>query len=246
MIGGILVAKKIVIASGKGGVGKTTLTVGLAKALTALGNRVLIIDCDRLRSVDLLVGVTESLVYDFGDVILGSCEPEQAVYEKKGIGVLSCPASYEGIDGERMRALCEHYDCDYNFILLDAPAGIDRGLELASAAADNGIVVSTPDLVCVRSACTAAKEMEKMGVAECRLVINRVLKKDITKGRLLNVDRVIDDTQVQLIGVVPEDERVRLGSMGGEIYKKRFVSYTAFTNIAKRICGQYIALSILK
>lgn len=239
-------AKKIVIASGKGGVGKTTLTVGLAKALTALGNRVLIIDCDRLRSVDLLVGVTESLVYDFGDVIFGNCEPEKAVYEKNGIGVLSCPASYEGIDGEKMRALSEHYDCDYNFILFDAPAGIDRGLELASAAADKGIVVSTPDLVCVRSACTAAKEMEKMGVAECRLVINRVHKKDITKGRLLNVDRVIDDTQVQLIGVVPEDERVRLGSMGGEIYKKRFVSYTAFTNIAKRICGQYIALSILK
>ena len=239
-------AKKIVVASGKGGVGKTTLTVGIAKALTALGNRVLIIDCDRLRSVDLLVGVTENLVYDFGDVIFVNCEPENAVYENKGIGVISCPVSYEGIDSEKMKALSEHYDCDYNFILFDAPAGIGRGLELASAAADNGIVVSTPDLVCVRSACTAAKEMEKMGVGESRLIINRVYKKDITKGRLLNVDKVIDSTMVQLIGVVPEDEKVRLGSMGGEIYKKRYDSYAAFTNIAKRICGQYIALSFLK
>ena len=239
-------ARKIVVASGKGGVGKTTLTVGLAKALTALGNRVLIIDCDRLRSVDLLVGVTENLVYDFGDVILGNCEPEQAIYEKKGLGVVSCPTDYEGIDEEKMKALAEHYDCDYNFILFDAPAGIDRGLTLACAAADNGIVVSTPDLVCVRSACTAAREMEKMGVAESRLIINRAQKKDITKGRLLNVDKVIDSTQVQLIGVVPEDEKLRLGSMGGEIYKRRQTSYSAFTNIAKRICGQYIELGQLK
>lgn len=237
-------AKKIVVASGKGGVGKSTFTVGLARALTALGNKVLIVDCDRLRSIDLLAGVTAELVYDFGDVILSNCEPEQAIYENKGIGVVSCPLSYEGIDGEKMKELIENYDYDYNFILLDAPAGIDTGLELACAAADSGIVVSTPDLVCVRSACTAAREMEKMKIAESRLVINRAHKKDIVKGRLLNVDKVIDSTQVQLIGVVPEDAKLRLGSMGGEIYKRGQLSYTAFSNIAKRICGQYIALNL--
>ncbi len=239
-------AKKIVVASGKGGVGKSTFTVGLAKALTALGNRVLIIDCDRLRSIDLFLGVTAELVYDFGDVIRKNCEPEGAIYENGGIGVVSCPLSYEGIDAEKMRRLVEEYDCDYNFILFDAPAGIDTGLVLACAAADSAVVVSTPDLVCVRSACTAAREMEKLGVEQSRLVINRALKKDITKGRLLNVDKVIDSTQVQLIGVVPEDAKLRLGSMGGEIYKRGQESYTAFSNIAKRICGQYIALSVLK
>ena len=239
-------AKKIVVASGKGGVGKSTFTVGLARALTALGNRVLIIDCDRLRSIDLFLGVTAELVYDFGDVIKKNCEPEAAIYENSGIGVVSCPLSYEGIDSEKMKAMVEEYDCDYNFILLDAPAGIDTGLVLASAAADSAIVVSTPDLVCVRSACTAAREMEKLGVSHSRLVINRAMKKDITKGRLLNVDKVIDSTQVQLIGVVPEDAKIKLGSMGGVIYKRGQDSYTAFSNIAKRICGQYIALSTLK
>ena len=237
-------AKKIVVASGKGGVGKSTFTVGLARALTALGNKVLIIDCDRLRSVDLFLGVTAELVYDFGDVLLENCDAEKAIYESKGIGVISCPASYEGIDVEQMKALVENYDCDYNFILFDAPAGIDMGLRLACAAADSGIVVSTPDLVCVRSACTAAREMEKMGVKETRLVINKAHKKDISKGRLLNVDSVIDSTQVQLIGVVPEDVKLRSGSMGGEIYKRGQLSYAAFSNIAKRICGQYIALSL--
>lgn len=239
-------AKKIVVASGKGGVGKSTFTVGLAKALTALGNKVLIIDCDRLRSIDLFLGVTAELVYDFGDVIKNNCEPEAAIYENGGIGVISCPLSYEGLDADKMRKLTEHYDCDYNFILFDAPAGIDTGLVLASAAADSAVVVSTPDLVCVRSACAAARELEKLGVAGSRLVINRAHKKDIVKGRLLNVDKVIDSTQVQLIGVVPEDAKVRLGSMGGDIYKKNQVSYTAFSNIAKRICGQYVALSPLK
>lgn len=239
-------AKKIVVASGKGGVGKSTFTVALARALTALGNRVLIIDCDRLRSIDLFLGVTAELVYDFGDVIKKNCEPEAAVYESNGVGVVSCPLSYEGIDEAKMRKLVEEYDYDYNFILFDAPAGIDTGLIIASAAADSGIVVSTPDLVCVRSACAAAREMEKLGVQQCRLVINRAHKKDITKGRLLNVDKVIDSTQVQLIGVVPEDAKLRLGSMGGAIYKRGQESYTAFSNIARRICGQYIALSVLK
>ncbi len=238
-------AKKIVVASGKGGVGKTTFTVAIAKALTKLGNRVLIIDCDRLRSVDLLMGVTKELVYDFGDVILGRCEPLDALYENENISVLSCPADYEGIDAQAMKQLADHYDCDYNFILFDAPAGIGRGLSLACAAADCGIVVATADLVCVRSACTAANEMERMGVKQNRLVINRADTKDIVKGRLLNIDKVIDSTQVQLIGVVPEDEKLRLGAMGGVIYKKRQDSYVAFSNIAKRICGEYIPLSLL-
>lgn len=238
-------AKKIVVASGKGGVGKSTFTVAIAGALAKSGNRVLIIDCDRLRSIDLLVGVTKELVYDFGDVILERCEPLDAVYEKGLVSVLSCPSDYDGIDDEAMKRLVDHYDCDYNFILFDAPAGIGRGLSLACAAADCGIVVATPDLVCVRSACTAANEMAHMGVTGCRLVINRADKKDIVKGRLLNVDKVIDSTQVQLIGVVPEDEKLREGAMGGIIYKKRQTSYTAFSNIAKRICGEYIPLSIL-
>lgn len=237
-------AKKIVVASGKGGVGKTTVAVGLARALTALGNKVMIIDCDRLRSVDLLMGITAELVYDFGDVIFGRCEPEQAVYENRKIDVISCPTSYDGIDEKKMKELIDHYDCDYNFILFDAPAGIDTGLKFACAAADGGLVVSTPDLVCVRSACIAAREMEKMGVKESRLIINRVLKKDIIKGKLLNIDKVIDSTQVQLIGVVPEDDKLRLGSMGGIVYKRGQESYHAFSNIAKRICGQYVALKL--
>ncbi len=237
-------AQKIVIASGKGGVGKTSICAGLGRALSAAGKRVLLIDCDCLRSLDLLTGVTEKMVYNFGDVIFGRCDFEQAVYENEGLSVVTCPESYENISDYSMTWFVRKNESNYDYILLDAPAGIDRGLHLALAVADRAIVVSTPDLVCVRSACTAGREIEKHGIKDVRLIINRVSKKDIVKGRLLNFDSVIDATQIQLIGIVPEDPKIRLGSMGKTIYKRGQVSYKALTNIAKRIAGKSAALKV--
>ena len=143
-----------------------------------------------------------------------------------------------------MQWLIGKYEQDFDYILLDAPAGIERGLHMALSVADRAIVISTPDLVCVRSACIAGREIEKAGVKDIRLVINRVSKKDIIRGRLLNFDSVIDATQIRLIGIVPEDPKIRLGSMGREIYKKGQVSYKALGNIAKRIAGQTAILKV--
>lgn len=237
-------AEKIVVASGKGGVGKTSLTVGIGKALSAMGKRVLIIDCDILRSVDLLTGVTEKLLYDWGDVIFGRCNPEDALYLSEDVSVITCPSDYDGVTEGRMKKLIDNYDSEFDYILIDAPAGIDRGLTVSCAAADRGIVVSTPDLVCVRSACVAGTQMNKLGIEDVRLIINRAMKKDIKKGRLLNVDSVIDSTQIQLIGVVPEDAKIRLSAMGKSVYRKGQASYIPFNNIAKRIDGDYIALKL--
>ena len=237
-------AQKIAIASGKGGVGKTSVCVGIGKALTALGMKVLLIDCDCLRSLDVLTGVTEQLVYNFGDVIFGRCAAEDALYENEGLSVVTCPDSYDNISDYSMKWLISKYEKDFDYILLDAPAGIERGLHMALSVADRAIVVSTPDLVCVRSACIAGKEIEKAGINNIRLVINRVSKKDVIRGRLLNIDSVIDATQVQLIGIVPEDPKIRLGSMGRDIYRKGQVSYRALGNIAKRIIGQTAVLKV--
>lgn len=235
-------AKKIAIASGKGGVGKSSLTVGIGKALAARDKKVLLIDCDCLKSIDLLTGITEFLLYNWGDVIKERCESENALYSAGDVSVITCPDSYEDITAEQMKVLIKKYENDFDYILLDSPAGIDRGLTLACSVADRGLVVSTPDLVCVRSACIAAREMSKQGIADTRLVINRVKKRDVTKGRLLNVDSVIDSTEIQLIGVVPEDAKIRLGSMGQGIYKKGQVSYKAFQNIAARLEGISVPL----
>ena len=142
-------AHKIVIASGKGGVGKTSLCVGIGKAMCSLGMRVLLIDCDCLRSVDVLAGVTDQMVYNFGDVIFGRCNAEDALYKNDGLSVVTCPESYDIISDYSMKWLVGKYEKDFDYILLDAPAGIERGLHMALSVADRAIVKSTPDLVCV-------------------------------------------------------------------------------------------------
>ena len=237
-------AQKIVIASGKGGVGKTSLCVGIGKALSSLGMKVLLIDCDCLRSLDVLTGVTEQMVYNFGDVVFGRCRPMVAVYRNDGLSVVTCPENYDNISDFSMKWLISKYEKEFDYILLDAPAGIERGLHMALSVADRAIVISTPDLVCVRSACIAGREIDKAGVKNIRLIINRVSKRDIVRGRLLNIDSVIDATQIQLIGVVPEDPKIRLGSMGRDVYRKGQVSYKALSNIAKRIIGQTAVLKV--
>ena len=237
-------AQKIVIASGKGGVGKTSICVGIGKALNALGKRVLLIDCDCLRSLDVLTGVTEKVVYNFGDVIFNRCSAAEALYENDGLSVVTCPDSYDNISDFSMKWLISKYEQDFDYILLDAPAGIERGLHMALSVANRAIVVSTPDLVCVRSACIAGREIEKAGIKNIRLVINRVSKRDVIRGRLMNFDSVIDATQIQLIGIVPEDPKIRLGAMGRNVYKKGQVSYKALTNIATRLMGQRAVLKV--
>ncbi len=236
-------AKKIVFASGKGGVGKTTLTVGIGKALCEMGNKVLLVDFDNLRSIDLLVGAAQSVVYDWGDVLLGRCTIQEAIYTDKGLSIMSCPRKYGEATPKKVGELIRTLDKKFDYILCDAPAGIGRGMHLALAAADKGILVATPDYVCVRGAFTASDEMLENGIKDIRLIVNRAVEKDIKKSKMLNIDSVIDSTAVQLIGVVPEDPFLRFGAMGVSVYKKGQVSYSAFKNIAKRISGLNAALS---
>lgn len=235
-------AKKIVIASGKGGVGKTSIAVGLAKALAERGRSVIIIDCDTLRSVDLLVNAGETLLYDWGDVILGHCQLDDAICQAGNICMMTCPRTYRNVTVKKIKVLMGMLEKRFDYILLDSPAGVEMGFILSCVAADSGIVVSTPDPVCVRSVGATADEMTNYSVRDVRLIINRVIKKDLKRNRMLNFDSVIDMTEVQLIGVIPEDPKIRFSAMGGKIYAKRNVSYRAFTNIAGRIEGENIPL----
>ncbi len=238
-------ARTIVIASGKGGVGKTTVSVGLGHALAAQGLRVLLMDFDNLRSVDLVVGVTQSMVYDWGDVVFDRCAPADALCEAGDLTVLPCPQSYDAITPQSVRKLLRQLDDAFDYILLDAPAGVGTGLRLACAGAQRGIVVATADLVCVRAACTAAAQMETLGVKNTRLLINRAVKRDMKKQRLLNIDDVIDKVEVQLIGIIPEDKKIRRSAMGGEIFKKNQISYIPFYNVARRVMGYNVPLFFL-
>ncbi len=237
-------AEKILIASGKGGVGKTSLCVGIGRALSTMGKRVLIIDCDSLGSVDIYTGITRKLVYNWGDVIKGSCDVSEAVYRAGDVAVLACPGDYSGVTTEKMKELVSFFDDGFDCILLDSPAGTGWGFRLAAAVADRAIVVSTPDTVCVRSVAAAAGALREMGMADVRLVVNRVNRKEIVKGMLLNIDSVIDSVQVQLIGIVPEDPKLRMGAMGEGIYRPKQDCFVPITNIARRICGEEVPLKL--
>lgn len=238
-------AKRIVIASGKGGVGKTTVAIGLGKALSTGGKRVLLVDFDNLRSVDLLLGAAQDVVFDWGDVVMGRCAKEDALRQKQGISFFACPMSYEGITPQQVRSLMQSLDADYDYLLFDAPAGIGTGLLLAAAAAQRAIVVATPDPVCVRAACRTAQELERRGVQSSRLVINRAVRRDIRKKRLLNIDDVIDSTGVQLIAIVPEDRRLRSAGTEGGIFLSGQISTDAFRNLALRVQGKNVPLHYL-
>ena len=237
-------AKRIVIASGKGGVGKTTVAIGLAKALAVREKNVLLVDFDNLRSVDLMLGAAENVVFDWGDVVAGRCKAEDAIGRAQGISFLSCPPRYDAVTPQQVKALMKAIEAEYDYLLFDAPAGVGAGLRLACAAAQRALVVATPDPVCVRAACRAAEEMEAWGVKNSRLVINRAARRDMRQKRLLNIDDVIDKTGVQLIAIVPEDKMLRKAGIDN-ILQPWQLSYDAFCNLAARIEGRQVPLAFL-
>lgn len=236
-------AEKIVVASGKGGVGKTSCCVALGKELVRRGHSVLLIDGDiGLRSLDVLLGVSDKVVYDWGDIIKKNCMKDAAVLPCEEVDLLTCPLQYEEIyTTDTVKEMVELFDEDYDYIIMDAPAGIDTGFELASAAADRAIIVSTADRVCVRSASRAGEKLEQNGIDDVRLIINRFKKKSVVSKKLLNIDKVIDETMIQLIGIVPEDEDITFGKV---MEKKSQVSYDAFVRIAGRIKREQIPLGL--
>lgn len=236
-------AEIIVVASGKGGSGKSSFVTGVSRALAAMGKKVLAIDCDiGLRSLDLLFGVTENVVFDWGDLILEQCSREQALI-KGDIDLLAAPRSfYNDFTPEAVSALFRSFSKDYDYILLDGPAGIDRGFQLAASAADRAVVVSTPDSVCVRSCSRAFDELRRLNVEDVRLVINMFEVKPVCKKKLLNIDQCIDETGVQLLGIVPRDINVGYCSVTGTIPGDFSPSTLAYKRIAKRITGQRVPL----
>ena len=232
-------AEKIVIASGKGGVGKSSLTAGLARALSGAGKRVLMLDMDiGLRSLDLIFGTQKDVLFDWGNVIDGGCEPNQAALAAGGPMLMTAPMRMsDSFTKESMKELADKLAKDYDYIFFDAPAGLSDGFELACVAADRGIVVSTANAVCVRSVNITAGAMRKLGLSDIRLVINRFDEKAVCKKKLLNIDDVIDAVCVQLIGIVPEDAAVSHCAVRGEPLPASSAAAKAFSRIAKRIDG---------
>lgn len=237
-------SEKIIVASGKGGAGKSSLCAGLALSLASKGESVLVIDFDIGQScVDFILGAQTSPVYNWGDALCGRCSPKEILCSEGGVFYISAPKRWEdSFTAEKMKKTLAKFEDTFSYILFDSPAGLTGGFLLAAECADSGIIVSTPDEICVRAAARAADELFGQGIDNVRLVINRFNRRPTQQGRFLNIDEVIDSVKVRLIGVVPEDKNITYCSSAGFKSLDDCPAKAAYARIAGRICGKEIPL----
>lgn len=242
-------AEKILIASGKGGVGKSTVTSFLGKNAAGKGSKVLLIDADPgLGALDIMLGVSDRVMNTWYDIVKDNCECENALIEvSDNLSLLPSPSVYpDDIKAEDFRNVVAHFEDKFDIIFIDASAGIDKNLEITAKASERAVFVATADEVSVRCAAAAARETEKYGIERenMRLVINRFVKKAAMKSRLLNVDGVIDKSGIMLLGIIPEDKMIPFMSVTSVSPKKKSPFISAIGRITGRINGEYIPLKI--
>lgn len=239
-----------VITSGKGGVGKTTTTANLGTALSMAGKKVVLVDADiGLRNLDLVMGLENRVVYDLVNVAEGTCRLKQAlIKDKRQKELYMIPAAQtrdkDAVSEEQMKQLCEELKKEFDYILIDCPAGIEQGFKNAVAGADKAIVVTTPEVSAVRDADRIIGLLEASGLNEPKLIINRLRPGMVKKGEMMDVDDIIELLAIPIIGVVPDDESIIVTTNKGEpvVMAEKSKTGQAYRNIAKRVMGEQIPL----
>ena len=238
-----------VVTSGKGGLGKSTVTASLGFALAARGRRVLLVDCDAgLGSLDHMLGVAEKRVFDLADVVSGAAEPAKAVYPcafRGNLFLLSAPeAEEDAVSPEIMRELIPAFARYYDHVLIDSPAGVGRGFLSAAASARRALVVTTPDPVCLRAAARARLRLQEAGIAQRRLVINRFSAAQFrAQGCYRDLDAVIDAAGIRLIAVVPEDPILAAAALNARPAPETSSGALAVGRLAARMEGERVPLA---
>ena len=234
----------IVITSGKGGVGKTTTTANIGIGLAKLGKKVLVIDTDLgLRNLDVVLGLENRIVYNLVDVIEGKCRPKQAIIKDKRFQDLYLLPSAQtkdksSVSPEQMKKLTEDLREDYDFVLLDCPAGIEQGFQNAIAGADKAIVVTTPEVSSIRDADRIIGLLEGSGLRDNQLVINRLRVDMVKKGDMMSVEDVTEILAIDLLGVIPDDESVVIATNQGEpVVGEASPAGKGYENICRRLRG---------
>lgn len=241
-------AKVIVITSGKGGVGKTTTTAHLGTALAMLGRKVAVIDADiGLRNLDIILGLENRIVYDLVHIVEGACKLNQALIRDKRVeGLYLLPASQsrtkEAVQPDQMKALCDEMRSQFDYVLIDSPAGIEGGFRSALAGADSAIVVTTPHVSAVRDADRIIGLVEAAEKGTPQLIINRLQMEMVRKGDMLDQDDIVEILAIRLLGIVPEDEMILTASNRGEsvVMNGKAKSGEAYRRIARRIEGEEV------
>jgi septum site-determining protein MinD len=236
----------ITITSGKGGVGKTTTTANLGTALALLGKKVVVVDADiGLRNLDVVMGLENRIVYDIVDVVEGRCRIRQAlIKDKRFPDLYLLPAAQtrdkSAVNPAQMRLLCDHLKAEFDFVLIDCPAGIEQGFKNAIAGADQAVIVTTPEVSAVRDADRVIGLVEAAQLPPPRLIINRIRPELVRRKEMLSQDDVIDVLRVDLLGIVPDDETIVIATNRGEaaVLDRLSRAGQAYSNIARRLNGE--------
>lgn len=239
----------IVITSGKGGVGKTTTTANVGTGLAKLGKKVVLIDTDiGLRNLDVVMGLENRIVYNLVDIIEGNCRIKQALIKDKRYPNLYLLPSAQtrdktSVTPEQMKKLADELREEFDYILMDCPAGIEQGFKNAIAGADSALVVTTPEVSAVRDADRIIGLLEANEIRQTHLIVNRLRADMIKRGDMMSSEDVVEILAVDLIGVVPDDENIVISTNQGEpLVGSDTLAGQAFYNISRRILGEDVPL----
>ncbi|MCK9217133.1 MAG: septum site-determining protein MinD [Firmicutes bacterium] len=238
----------IVITSGKGGVGKTTTTANIGTGLALEGKSVVLLDADiGLRNLDVVMGLENRIVYDLVDVVEKTCRLKQGlIKDKRFPNLFLMPAAQtkdkSAVTPEQMMELTKNLAEEFEYVLVDSPAGIEQGFKNAIAGASRSIVVTTPEVSAVRDADRIIGLLEANDLKNPQLLINRIKLEMVKRGDMMNIDDIVDILAIDLLGVVPDDEQIVISTNRGEpaIVDDRSLAGQAYRNIVKRILGDNI------
>ena len=245
-----MTGRVLTVTSGKGGVGKTTTTANLGMALAMNGHNVCLIDADiGLRNLDIVLGLENRIVYDVVDVVEGNCRLKQALIRDKHYQNLSLiPAAQtrdkDAVSPEQMADLCRKLAQQFDFVLVDSPAGIEQGFRNAIAGADEVLVVTTPEVSAVRDADRIIGLVEAAEIPPPRLILNRLNPALAQRGEMMTMEDVCDILAIELIGIVPEDNTIVVSSNRGEpaVLSEASKAGRAYREIAQRLQGEDVPL----
>jgi len=248
-----MAARVITLTSGKGGVGKTTATANIGVSLARMGRRVIVLDADiGLRNLDVVMGLENRVVYNLVHVIRGTTEADRALIRDKrmpGLMLLAADQHSEKdeISEDEMREVGEALRAHADYVLIDSPAGIEQGFRNAMAPADEVVLITTPEVSAVRDADRVIGLTEAAGKPTPRLILNRIKPRLVARGDMMDMDDVVDILQIEILGIVPEDERIVAATNRGEPVALQMGSpaAAAFDNIAARLEDSSVPLIAL-
>ena len=237
----------IAVVSGKGGVGKTTTVANIGTGLAAMGKRVAVVDTDiGLRNLDVVMGLENRIVYNLVDVINGSCRLKQALIRDRRHSELYLLPSAQtkdktAVSPEQMIKLTDDLREEFDYVLLDCPAGIEQGFKNAVAGADRALVVTTPEVSAIRDADRIIGLLESGGLRDIRLIINRLRPEMIARGDMMSVEDVLEILAVDLIGAILDDEQIVISTNQGEpLSGKNSQAEEEYRNICRRLMGEEV------